>query len=43
LSKDPEEVNPSKVEGTVENGVLQLKIPKREPKPEEKMVRVQIK
>ncbi|MCJ7444202.1 MAG: Hsp20/alpha crystallin family protein [Methanotrichaceae archaeon] len=39
----PEEVDPSKVEGTMENGVLQLKIPKKEPKPEEKMMKVQIK
>jgi len=39
----PEQVDPSKVEGTMENGVLRIKIPKREPKPEEKTVRVQIK
>jgi HSP20 family protein len=39
----PEEVDPSKVEGTMENGVLQLKLPKKEQKPEEKKVKVQIK
>lgn len=39
----PEEVNPSKVEGTMENGVLNLRIPKKEPKPEEKMMKVQLK
>ena len=39
----PEEVDPSKVEGTMENGVLKLKIPKKEPKPEEKLTKVQLK
>jgi len=39
----PEEVDPSKVEGTMENGVLKLKIPKKEPKPEEMMTKVQLK
>jgi len=39
----PEEVNPSKVEGTMNNGVLEIKIPKKEPKPEEKMRKVQLK
>ena len=39
----PEEVDPSKVEGIMENGVLRLKIPKREPKPEEKLTKVQLK
>ena len=39
----PEEVDPSKVEGTMDNGVLELKIPKKEPKPEEKMRKVQLK
>jgi HSP20 family protein len=38
----PEEVDPSKVEGTMNNGVLQLKIPKKEPKPELKMTKVQL-
>jgi HSP20 family protein len=39
----PEEIDPSKVEGTMENGILKLKIPKKEPKPEEKMMKVQLK
>ena len=39
----PEEINPSRVEGTMENGILKLKIPKKEPKPEEKMMKVQLK
>jgi HSP20 family protein len=39
----PEEVDPSKVEGTMENGILELKIPKKEPKPEEKMRKVQLR
>jgi HSP20 family protein len=39
----PEEVDPAKVEGTMENGVLRLKIPKKEPKPEERMRRVELK
>ncbi|MDI6724680.1 MAG: Hsp20/alpha crystallin family protein [Methanobacterium sp.] len=38
----PEEVDPSKVKGTMKNGVLELKIPKRELKPEERMTKVQI-
>lgn len=39
----PEEVDPSKVEGKMENGVLKLKIPKMEPKAEEKMIKVELK
>lgn len=39
----PEEVNPEKVEGTVNNGVLELRVPKREVKLEEKPKRVQLK
>jgi HSP20 family molecular chaperone IbpA len=39
----PEEVVPSKCEGEMKDGVLELKIPKREPKPEEKMTRVKLK
>jgi len=39
----PEDVDPSKVEGTMENGVLEIKIPKKELKPEEKKVRVKLK
>jgi HSP20 family protein len=39
----PEEVNPSKVEGSMKDGVLQLNIPKKEPKPEERLTKVQLK
>jgi HSP20 family protein len=39
----PEEVVPGKVEGTMKDGVLELKIPKKEPKPEEKPHKVEIK
>jgi HSP20 family protein len=39
----PEEVIPSKCEGEMKDGVLELKIPKREPKPEERMTRVKLK
>ncbi len=39
----PEEVNPSKVEGTMKEGILELKIPKKEPKPEEKMTKITLK
>ena len=39
----PEEVNPDKVEGTLNNGVLELRIPKHEAKPGEKPKRVQLK
>lgn len=39
----PEEVNPTGVEGTMKDGVLELRIPKREPKPEERMTKVALK
>lgn len=39
----PDEVDPSKVEGTMKNGVLELMVPKREPKPEERLTRIQVK
>ncbi|MDI6645103.1 MAG: Hsp20/alpha crystallin family protein [Methanobacteriaceae archaeon] len=39
----PKEVDPLEVEGSMKNGVLELKIPLKEPKPEEKMVKVEIK
>lgn len=39
----PEEVIPSKVEGEMKNGVLELKIPKKEPKQKEKPHKVEIK
>jgi HSP20 family protein len=39
----PEEVDPSKVEGLMKEGVLELKVPKKEPKPEEKPRKVELK
>ncbi len=39
----PEEVDPSKVEGSMKEGVLELKVPKKEPKPEEKPRKVELK
>ena len=39
----PEEVDPSKAEGTMKDGVLELKVPKKEPKPEEKPRKVELK
>jgi HSP20 family protein len=39
----PEEVDPSKVDGSMKDGVLELKIPKKEPKPEEKPRKVELK
>jgi len=39
----PEEVAPDKVVGTMKEGVLELKIPKKEPKPEEKPRKVELK
>lgn len=39
----PEEVAPDKVEGTMKEGVLELNIPKKEPKPEEKPRKVELK
>ena len=39
----PEEVDPSKVEGSMKDGVLELKVPKKEPKPEEKPRKVELK
>lgn len=39
----PEEVVPSKVEGEMKDGVLELKVPKKEPKQEEKPHKVEIK
>lgn len=38
----PEEVDPSKVKGTMKDGVLELKVTKKEPKPEERMTRVEL-
>lgn len=39
----PEEVNPDRVEGTMKDGILKLKIGKKEPKPEEKLRKVELK
>jgi len=39
----PEEVVPAKVEGAMKEGVLELKVPKKEPKPEEKPHKVELK
>ncbi len=39
----PEEVLPQKVEASMKDGVLQLTVPKKEPKPEEKLTKVQLK
>jgi HSP20 family protein len=39
----PEEVDPAKVEGSMKEGVLELKVPKKEPKPEEKPRKVELK
>jgi HSP20 family molecular chaperone IbpA len=39
----PEEVDPTKVDGSLKEGVLELKVPKKEPKPEEKPRKVDLK
>lgn len=39
----PEAVVPDKVEGSMKDGVLELKVPKKEPKPEEKPRKVELK
>lgn len=39
----PEEVVPEKVEGKMEDGILQLTVPKKEPTPKEKMRKITIK
>jgi len=39
----PEEIDPSKVEATMVNGVLEVVAPKKEPSPEEKMRKVKPK
>jgi HSP20 family protein len=39
----PEEVDPSKAEGKMNNGVLELKVPKKEPAPERKPRKLEIK
>jgi HSP20 family protein len=39
----PEEVEPSKVDAAMVDGVLELKVPKRQPRPEERMKRIQVR
>ncbi|MCW4045371.1 MAG: Hsp20/alpha crystallin family protein [Candidatus Bathyarchaeota archaeon] len=39
----PEEAAPDKAEGSMKDGVLELKVPKKEPKPEEKPRKVELK
>jgi len=39
----PEEVDPSRVEGTMDKGILTLTVPKREPRPEERMTKLKLK
>lgn len=39
----PEEVVPQRVEATMKDGVLQVLVPKKEPKPEEKLTKITIK
>ena len=39
----PEEVDPSKVEASMKNGVLELVAPKKEPAPEEKTRKIKLK
>jgi len=39
----PEEVDPSKVEGTMDKGILTLAVPKLESRPEERMTKLKLK
>ena len=39
----PEEVDPAKAEGKMNNGILELKIPKKEPRPEAKARKLELK
>jgi len=39
----PEEVNPAKADGNMKEGVLELKVPKKEPKPEAKPRKLELK
>ena len=39
----PEEVDPAKAEGKMNNGILELRIPKKEPKPETKPRKLELK
>ncbi|MBT8507599.1 hypothetical protein AZH53_04090 [Methanomicrobiaceae archaeon CYW5] len=38
----PEEVDPAQAKGTMKNGVLELNVPKKEPRPEEKGRRIEL-
>ncbi len=39
----PEEIDPSKVEASMNDGILEVVAPKQEPKPEEKMRKIKLK
>lgn len=39
----PEEVNPENAEGEMKNGVLELKVSKKEPRPEVKARKIELK
>ncbi|MDD1699499.1 MAG: Hsp20/alpha crystallin family protein [Methanoregula sp.] len=39
----PEEVDPAQAEGTMKEGVLELKVPKKEPRPETKPRKIELK
>jgi HSP20 family protein len=39
----PEEVDPAKAEGTMKEGILELKVSKKEPRPEAKARRIELK
>jgi HSP20 family protein len=39
----PEEVDPAKADGKMNNGILELKIPKKEPRPEAKSRKLELK
>ncbi len=39
----PEEVVPQKVDATMKDGLLQLTVPKKEPNPEERLTKVQLR
>ena len=39
----PEEVDPSKVEASMNNGILEIVAPKKEPSPDEKMRKIKLK
>lgn len=39
----PEEVDPDKADGSMNNGILELKIPKKEPRPEQRPRKIEIR